>query len=441
MAKKITTREKTAILSSLATGVVPAIGLQHIQVGRKEEVGAVLGDLTRAEEEAAAIRFIIGPFGTGKTFFLNLIRNIALERKFVVLSADFTTDRRLHGSSGQARALYAELMRNLATRSRPEGGALSNLVERWVGDVSQSITEADGTVDDVTAKLTELCRPLQDHVAGYDFATVISAYYKGYLEQDEIRQTNAIRWLRAEYKTRSEAKKDLGVRSIIDDASIYDYLKLFAAFVRIAGYAGCVVSLDELVVVSHRLNSKAARNNNYEAILRILNDCLQGSVEGLVFLFAATDDCLEDKRRGLKSYEALAGRLAKNRFATDGRIDMSNPVLSLPNLTPEDCYVLLHRIRAVHADDDPTSVLPDEGVEAYLQDCGKRLGASTFQSPREVVKDFIGLLNVLTQNPGSDWRELLQQREPVTQKGESPTGEDEPRSGNEGDDDLDSFRI
>lgn len=436
MSLRITERDRSAILASLGAGVVPRLGLQHIQVGRKSEIEAMLNDLKKVESKSAAVRFVVGRFGAGKSFFLNLVQTVALERKFVVARADVTTDRRLHSSGGQAQALYSELMKNLATRGKPDGGALGNLVERWVGDVSHAVHQSGGTDDDVQRKLQELCAPLQDLVSGYDFVKVLGEYYRGFREHDGARQAAAVRWLRAEYPTKTEARGDLGVRSIIDDDSMYDYLKLFAKFASIAGYAGFLVCLDELVVLSHRLNNKIARNNNYEAILRILNDCLQGNVEGLGFIFAATEDCLEDKRRGLFSYEALASRLAGNRFAKDGRVDLSGPVLKLANLTPEDCLVLLQNVRRVHS---PTPVLPDEAIEAYLLNCQERMGAAYFQTPRDTIKDFVGLLNVLQQNKDADWRALIGQirteAAPVLDPSEATAIPDA------SDDDLASFRL
>ena len=401
-------RERAAILQSLAAGVVPAIGLHCIQVGRFDEVGAVVRDLERVEAEGSAVRFIIGRFGSGKTFFLNLIRSVALKRKFVVIQADITTDRRLHGTGGQARALFSELTRNLATNSRPEGGALGNLIERWIGDVDYAVRQAGGDAAAVKAELTNRLRGLQDLVSGYDFATVIGKYYDGFQSHDDGLQQSALRWLRAEFTTKTEAREQLGVRTIIDDDSFYDYVKLLAAFVKIAGYSGLLVNIDELVVLSHRLNNTQSRNNNYEAVLRILNDCLQGQTQGLCFLFAGTDTCLQDRRRGLFSYEALATRLATNRFASADRKDWSAPVIELASLTPEDCFVLLHNIRNVFALGDQAKwLIPDEGIAAYLENCQKRLGAAYFQTPRDTVKDFVGLLNVLEQNPTTTWQTLL----------------------------------
>ena len=303
---QVSPRERAAILQSLAAGVVPSIGLHHIQVGRLHEVDALVSDLKLVEQGGASVRFVVGRFGSGKTFFLNLIRNVAQKRKFVVAQADITTDRRFQGGGGQARALYGELMRNLSTRSRPDGNALQNVIERWIGDVDHQVRDGGGAEEDVTREFAKLLRPLQDLVSGFDFVNIVTRYYEGYLQHNDELQSNAMRWLRGEYSTKTEARQDLGVRSIIDDADFYDYLKLFAAFVRIAGYSGLLVNVDELVVLSHRLANTTSRNRNYEALLRIINDCLQGRVEGLAFIFAGTDECLEDPRRGLYSYEALA---------------------------------------------------------------------------------------------------------------------------------------
>lgn len=434
---RIPGRERSAILRSLGAGVVPAIGLHHIQVGRLDEVEALVKDLELVEDGASTVRFIVGRFGSGKTFFLNLIRNVAQKRKFVVAQADITTDRRLQGSGGQATALYSELMKNLSTQSRPEGNALPNIVERWIGDAEYEIKNSGGTVEDVKAHIGSELRPLQDLISGFDFTTILTKYYEGFLEQNQTVQDQSLRWLRGEYGTKTEARHDLGVRSIITDADIYDYMKLFGAFLRIAGYSGLMLNIDELVVLSHRLSNTQARNRNYEAILRIINDCLQGHVEGLAFLFAGTDECLEDRRRGLFSYEALATRLAPNRFAKSGETDFSSPVIKLQNLRAEDVYVLLTNIRNVQAGGNQEKFLiPDEGIRGYLQDCHSRMGAAFFQTPRDTVKDFVNLLNMLDQNPGQDWQSYLNSKKPSADEVAGSL-----QSGNETDDDLSEFVL
>ncbi|WP_394842229.1 ATP-binding protein [Pendulispora brunnea] len=404
-AVRIKDRDRQAIIKALRAGVVPRVGLQHIQVGRKAEVAAILEDLKHAEDGGAGVRFVIGRFGAGKSFFLNLASVVAIEKGFLVARADITTDRRLHGTGGQARALFAELMRNLASKSRPDGGALGAVIERWLSDVLHEVEGADPSA--IERAIAERLRPLEELVSGFDLHKVLFRYFEAHRAGDEGLQQSVIRWLRAEYDTKTEAKRDLGVRSIIEDRDVYDYLKLFAKFARIAGYKGLLVCVDELVVLSHRLTSKQARAANYEAILRILNDCLQGNVEGLEVLFGGTDDAFADKRRGLCSYEALATRLASNEFEADGG-DLSGPVIHLKSLTPEDLYVLLVRIREVFARGESSKyLLPDEGLRSFLEYSQKRLGENYFRSPRDTVIKFVGLLQALEAEPARDWRVAL----------------------------------
>jgi hypothetical protein len=299
-------------------------------------------------------------------------------------------------------------MQNLAVRAKPEGGALPSVVERWVSDAHQQLRNGGASDSEMPEGIAERLKPLQDLVSGYDFGTVLAKNFEGYQTENYALMQSALRWLRAEYSTRTEARQDLGVRSIIDDAHVYDYLKLFAVFVRMAGYAGLLVNLDEMGVLSHRLNNSQARNANYEMVLRILNDCLQGNVTGIGFMFAGTDAFLDDKRRGLASYEALASRLAGNTFAVGGMRDLSGPVIRLENLSPEDLYVLLLNIRRVFAMGDPAKYLvPDEALRAFLTHCSRTLGADFYQTPRDSVKAFVGFLSVLEQNPGADWRQMV----------------------------------
>lgn len=405
---EIKRRERDAVLQSLQAGLVPRLGLHLIQVGRKLEVSALLNDLERIEQGGAAFRIVVGRFGSGKSFFINLIRTLALQKRLVVLQADISMERRIQASGGEARALYSELVGNLAIKSKPEGGALRNLCEGWISSIHYEVTSAGGDDAGVKRRIFEDLKGLQDHVGGFEFTQVLEKYYEGHVAGNDLLQAAALRWLRGEYTTKTEARQDLGVRRIIDDDNFYDSLKLLAAFVAKAGYAGLLVNLDELVVLSHRLPSSRARHSNYEAILTILNDCLQGSVTNLGFLLAGTDDFLEDKRRGLYSYEALRSRLVENNFATNDVVDFSGPVVRLQNMSPEDLFVLLQNIRNVYAFGDPAKYpLPDEALLSVLKKANETLGAEYFKTPRDVVRSFVGLLNVIEQNPNKSWSEFL----------------------------------
>jgi len=324
-------RERDAVLQSLRAGVVPRIGQHLIQVGRVHELRALIEDIDRVADGGSAFRLVIGEYGAGKTFFLNLVRSIALEKKLVTMNADLNPDRRLHASGGQARSLYAELTRNMATRTKPEGGALPGVLEKFIAQAKSESEQTGVATDQIIRQNTQ---QLAELVNGYDFADVVLAYWRGFQEGNEQLCSDAIRWMRGEFSTRTDARAALGVRTIVDDSTVYDQLKLLARFVRLAGYSGLLVCLDEMVNL-YKLANTQARTSNYEQILRILNDSLQGSAVGFGFILGGTPEFLFDTRRGLYSYPALQSRLGQNTFARDGLADFSGPVLRLAALSPE----------------------------------------------------------------------------------------------------------
>lgn len=429
-------RERDAIIQSLRAGVTPRSGLQHIQVGRSKEIEALLKDIERIKEDGSAFRLIIGEFGSGKSFFLQLIRMIALEKGLVTVHADLSPDRRIHATGGQARSLYAELMHNLSTRTKPEGNGLVSIVERFITEVRKEADKTSESVDNIIAKRLN---HLNEFVGGYDFATVISLYWKGHENDNEQLKSDAIRWLRAEFTTRTDARKVLGVRNIIDDANFYDYLKLMSLFVKQAGYQGLLVNLDEMVNL-YKLSSSQARVSNYEQILRILNDCLQGSAQNIGFILGGTPEFLLDPRKGLYSYEALQSRLAENSFANQvGLIDYSATSLHLSNLAPEELYILLKNLRNVFASGDISKyIVPDEALNAFLAHCSNQIGDAYFRTPRNTIKAFVDFLAILEQNPSLQWNELIKK---VNICNEINTDMPEVKSEDDDLDDLTTFKL
>ncbi|MGJ7513017.1 ATP-binding protein [Pseudomonas baetica] len=400
----IRAKDRDAVIQSLRAGVVPRVGQHLIQVGRVGELDALITDVNRLVESGSAFRVVIGEYGAGKTFFLNLVRAIAMERKLVTMHADLNPDRRLHATGGQARSLYSELAKNMSTRTKPDGRAMQGIVEKFI---SQAKTEAKAAGTDSETVIRTHLAELTEMVNGYDFAEVIAAYCRGFEDGNEQLKADAIRWLRGEFTTKTDARAALGVRTIIDDASVYDQLKLLSRFVRLAGFGGLMICLDELVNL-YKLANTQARNANYEQILRILNDSLQGSSEGLGFVLGGTPEFLMDTRRGLFSYPALQSRLAENSFAKTGLVDLSGPVIRLTSLTPEDFYVLLQKLRHVYAGGDAEKyLLPDEALPLFMAHCNQRLGEAYFRTPRTTITAFINLLAILEQNPGTNWRTLL----------------------------------
>lgn len=429
---RIRERDRNTILQSLRAGMVPRTGQHHFQVGRVNEIETLVTDLDNISNGGAGFRFVIGDYGSGKTFFLQLVRSIALQKNLVTAHADLTPERRLHGTGGQARSLYAELMRNIATRSSPEGGAMETIVGRFVTIALQQAhatnTQPEDVIDMKLAQMSEL-------TGGYDFARVIGSYWIGHDSGNQQLKLDAIRWLRAEFTTVTEARQALGVRSIITDSNFYDSLKLLSTFVILAGYKGLLIGLDEMVNLFKIVNT-VGRNANYEQLLRMVNDSTQGITSHLGFLFAGTPDFLMDTRRGVYSYAALQSRLQENTFSNADYVDYSGPVLRLSALAPEDFFILLKKLRYIHnPNNNPEISLPDSALYSFMEHCSSRIGDSYFRTPRTTIKTFLDLLAILDQHPDLQWTDLLAQTS-LTSDVESPD-----ESATDIDDELKSFKL
>lgn len=398
-------KEREAVIRSLKSGVVPRIGLHHIQVGRSGELKSFIDDVDTIADGGSAFRFVIGEYGSGKTFFLSLVRSIALERGLATMHADLSPTKRLHGSDGQPRLLLSEMLNNLSTRTKPEGNALKNILERYLFSVKEEAERTERPVDEVIARdLSEL----NDYTGGHVFIEVIKKYWKAYEMGDENLLSCVQNWLKAGYSTKSDSLKELGIRDIITDSSFYNTIKLYAVLVKKAGYKGLLICLDEMVNL-YKIPNSVSRKSNYEEILCMLNDNLQGSFSNLGFIMCGTPEFLTDKSRGLYSYEALKSRLEENNFSRKlGVTDYNSVVLRLASLTEEELYLLLFNILHVYAHgDDDMHLIPEEGILAFLNHCADRIGAAYFRTPRTTIKGFIDLLSILEQYPQYKWSEIL----------------------------------
>ena len=407
-------RITSTVLNALKGGVVPRVGLEYITVGRDREIDALLRDIDIIADGGAAFRFIVGKYGSGKSFLLQTIRNYATERGFVVVDADLSPERRFVGAKGQGLATFKELMKNMSTKTKPDGGALPLILERWISGIQSAVAAEDGVLPGdpafdrlVEQKVYQVTGNLQGMVNGFEFAKAVLLYYEAYLSGDDSLKSNVLKWFRGEYPTKTEAKRELNINFIVTDDTWYDFLKIFAEFMVYAGYRGMLVLIDELVNL-FKIPHSATRQSNYEKILTIYNDVLQGKAQHIGFLIGGTPQCIEDKYKGVFSYEALRSRLSEGRFASDTVKDMLSPIIRLKMLTYEEMYVLIEKLVQMHGQlfsYEPK--LTQEELVAFLSAEYNRVGADTHITPREIIRDFIEFLNILYQNPSSTAQEIL----------------------------------
>lgn len=414
---KVPRRIAAVILNSLKGGVVPRIGLPYITVGREVEIQALLHDLDLIADGGASFRFLVGRYGSGKSFLIQTIRTHSMGENFVVADADLSPERRLQGGQGQGLSTYRELIRNLSTKTRPEGGALALVLDRWVINIQRKAAEecgsSSGTVYDQAfhSVLEAFLEPLCELVHGYDFSAVLKIYAFAFAEEDMEAKACVVKWLRGEYRTKTEARRELGVNACIADDSWYDYLKLLAEFLTGAGYKGLVVMIDELVNL-YKIPNSVTRQNNYEKILTMYNDTLQGKAHHLGIIMGGTPQSIEDRRRGVYSYEALRSRLTQGRFASEGLSDMLAPVIRLNPLTYEELLVLTEKLADIHAGYfEYQRSLTEDDLVSFLQIEFGRVGSDSHLTPREVIRDFIELLDIVYQNPGASVSSLLGSRD------------------------------
>ena len=428
---KISKRILGILLNSVSAGVVPRVGLEYIAIGRNDELGAILEDLEGISSGMCAFRFIIGRYGSGKSFLLQLTRNYAADRGFITCDADLSPERRLSGTKGQGLATYRELIKSMASKSCPDGGALPMILSKWFTELGTEAIEKGHTPESeefsahVRGGIFSVVSGLESMVNGFDFAKVLCTYYDGLCAGDDAKVSAALKWLRGEYTSKLEARMYLSVASVINDENWYDYIKLFSVFVRKIGYKGMVVFVDECVNL-YKIPNRVSRENNYEKILSIFNDTMQGKAEGLGFFFGGTPEFLEDRSRGLFSYEALRSRLADSRFVPDGEFkNYLSPVIRLSRLTDDELYALISKLYGIHSLYHKHSLpLTDDDKLLFLKLYGERMGADSLLTPREVIRDFLTVLNIMLQNPGLSFADIVNSKSLDSETGEN--GENSP---------------
>lgn len=410
---KIPRRIAQTLMNSLKGGVVPRVGLQYVTVGRAPEIDALLRDVEIIADGGASFRFIMGKYGSGKSFLLQTIRNFVMAKNFVVVDADLSPERRLQGTRGQGLATYKELIRNMSTKTKPEGGALSLILDRWISNVQQeAMAEAGMEMTDpslpklVENKISAVIYSLNEMVHGFDFARLLTLYYQAHVSGNDETKAKVLKWFRGEYNTKTEARQELGVNIVITDNDWYEYLKIFAAFLKQAGYNGMLVLIDELVNI-YKIPNAITRQYNYEKILTMYNDAMQGKAQHIGFILCGTPQCMEDPRRGVYSYEALRSRLAEGHFSGEHK-DLLSPVIRLLPLTNEEMLVLIEKLADIHAGLYAyRQIVTQQDMVDFIEIEFSRIGADTHITPREVIRDFIEVLDIIYQNPGMKVRTLL----------------------------------
>ena len=337
-----------------------------------------------------------------------------MAKGMIVADADLSPNRSLIGSSNRKKGLatYRELMCNLSIKTSPTGSALGKILDLWLNmiwiDVAKNIgqggIQGNALEEMVTNKIYETILDMQEMVHGYDFANILVMYWKASRVNDAEIKAKTLRWLRGEYNTKTEAKQDLGVSNIINDDDWYEYIKLFSNFFVKIGYKGFIVIIDELINI-YKCKSPVARNNNYEKILAMYNDTMQGKARYLGIIMGGTPQSIEDVNRGVFSYEALKSRLESGKYGTNKMINLMTPIIRIMPLTKEEIIVLLEKLAEIHADlYDYELKITIEDIIDFIEEA---IQGEKNVTPRSIIRDFIEVLNLFYQNYNLSIKDIM----------------------------------
>ena len=408
----MTETELNDIVTALNSGLVPRSGIENIMVGREDVLIQIEIDLDNVSTGLSLTKFIIGKYGTGKSFMQAAITQKGYAKNFVVSKVDFSPYRRLYNNDGMGRATYVEIIKNMTTKTS-SSNTIESIIEMWIGNqISLFSSEPDfdltneNYINKIILNIKKEIKDMDTCFGGTDFSDVLTLYLKAYIEGNTEKQRECIKWISGEYPNVSLAKHDLGVSVIINDQNYYEFLKVICRFVVLAGYSGLIINFDEVVNL-YKISIKTIRDKNYEMILRIFNDTIQGDVHNLFITFSGTPQFLEDEFKGLFSYGALKRRLSSNKYEDNDIYDYSQPVIKLRSLTNEEIFKLLKKLINIHElYYKYESNISNEDIIEYIRVQFNNLENNKI-TVGEIVRDFFGLLNVLQKNQQLNIRQLI----------------------------------
>ncbi|MBU5427676.1 ATP-binding protein [Tissierella pigra] len=417
MKNRVNPKEADNIIKALEGGVVPRRGIQHLLVGRNEEVQEIISILESITQGGSDIRFWIGDFGSGKSFMLRTIESIAVQKNFVVSTVDLTPTRRFYSSDGKAKSLYNEIINNIVIQTSQDGNAINTIIEEWINRIITNISERDNIPINqllmienkkiVENEILNITSCFKSVGLSYELGQAISKYYEGIAEDNKVLKLKALRWIRGDIDTRTESKRELGIERIINDDNWYDAIKNLAELFSDIGYSGFVVNFDEAVNL-YKLPMAQTRERNYEKILNIFNECKSNTARGLFINFGATRKTIFDEHRGMSSYGALKGRLGSDGNLNSRLINTNKTALLLKPLTVEEIYTLLDNLNSIYNIHYRKNIsMTTENIQIYMEEQLNRPGAAEFLTPRAVIKDYLEVLDLIRQNPDEEIESIV----------------------------------
>lgn len=384
------------IIDSLRNGTVPAEGTENIAVGIDEELTEIQDQIERTREDKSAFKFIIGDYGSGKTFFSTSVREMAYDKKFVVSSVVISQETPLH----KFEELYRKIMEGMRTSENKKIPAFNFILEEWLLNIEDKVIEIEGLdpYEDSKKFQIEMNKRINEELMivgsiAASFANAIRAFYKAKYEGDTVLAQGAVAWLKGD-NVRAELKSKLGVIGTITRENSFEFFRALLQMIKTAGYEGLMIILDEVETVQ-KLVRKDMRSAAYENLRFFIDESDRNSFPSCFFLYTGTTDLMESEK-GFKSLEPLYQRIKVEREKGDKFKNLRQPVMFLDGLNRDRLYEVACRVRNIHGQVYswmPNDKLTDDFIKRLINDMTLGFGGEINIGPRGFLRTLIDILD------------------------------------------------
>lgn len=381
-----------SIINALKNGNVPPEGVGEICVGRERELEEFDKIFSKVKDGAAVTRFLNGEFGSGKSFFLKLLEERALADNFVVAKVTLSRDVPFN----KFEVVYRSIVASLRCKT---GTSLEHIIEKWttqlrmmaLRETTDPYQQERIVIDNINNDLKEV----RKHAT--TFAAAIENYYKLSARGDQETAKYAMAWLSGEKNIPYTIKRQFGVKGDIDRENAFKYLEALSSFLMALKYSGLIILIDEAEHIM-TLHTKKLRDTAYDYMRFIYDECSLGRFHNTLFIFAGTPEFFEDPKMGVPSYTALNERI-EDVLNTEFK-DLRKPIIRLDGFKKDNLMELSDRLISMHEEVYEWEAKPvRESLDGIIARHEANAELTGYISPRNFVKSFISVLDVVQQNP------------------------------------------
>lgn len=382
--------ENKKLINTFKNGIVPERHLDFILTGREAEISELSRCFENTKNNIGSIKFITGPYGSGKTFLLNYAKNMALDLGFVVAKIEVDASFKFYN----LEHFYYHVMHNLYVHTNTYSKtSFENIFDMWINKL-KSDSYRHQAPKEIQYVISEIGKYNQS------FARAFMSYIKSKINHDAEMTETVVSWLTGESNIPFHLKEKFNIKGQIDKSNSIDFLKAFIKLITLLGYNGLVVMIDEMdFIIAERSD---LRYKSYLNLRHLIDMTISGDLPQSCFIFSGSDKLFSDPEKGIPSYEALSQRLGHAiDVNTHTLLDVRQPIMHLKRLEFEIYNELGEKLTYLYQkvfDLDLNITIDSLKNWVFLtyKEQGKEYGEVTI---REFITKYIEIMDIIHQNP------------------------------------------